>query len=114
MATYKFGNTTNWDHTPVVAKTAGDVVLLGTDSDVIGVIVADTAASALGAVSVSGVFQFTTADTFVQGEAAYYNVSGDVITDDATDTYAGRVAATVASGTTVLVDINSMFAPAGS
>lgn len=102
----------NLDYTPSSAVSAGDVVLF--NSEMIGVCVTDIAANELGAVAVQGVYEFTTADTFDQGEAAYWNAVGSVMTDDTTDVYAGRVTKTVAAGTKVNVAINFMCAPAGS
>lgn len=107
MATAKQNSSKTWDYTPVSATTAGDVVVLGT-TDLIGVAVTDIAASKLGALYVDGVFEFPTASTFEQGDLAYYNATGDVITDDASDVYAGRVVSQP-TATTVRVEIN--FAP---
>lgn len=104
-ATFKHGAET-WDYTPVAATSAGDVVLLGDNDDVLGVAVADIEAAQLGAVYVEGVFEFTTAVTdFSQGDAAYYNSSSETITETATDKYAGRVVSQPTS-TTVRVSIN--------
>ena len=103
-----------WDYTPATAKSAGDIVLLGTDTDVVGVVVADLAANELGAIRVTGACDFTTAVTdFAQGDAAYYDSVTGTITDDNTDTYAGRVTEQISS-TVIRVAINFMFAPAGS
>ena len=111
-ATYKHSEPV-WDYTPVAAATAGDVVLLGTSEDIVGVVVSDIAAGILGAVRVSGAFEFTTEDTLAQGDAAYYNETSGYITDDSTDTYAGRVVELVDSDT-VRVAINFGELPLGS
>lgn len=106
MATYK-GESGVWDYTPTSAATAGDVVLLGDNDDILGVVVADTEASQLGAIRTNGIFEFTTAvSDFSQGDACYYDSVNNVITEDVTDTYAGRVASQPTS-TTVRVDINA-------
>lgn len=112
MATYKHSEQI-WDYTPVAAATAGDVVLLGPSEDVVAVVVADIAAGKLGSVYTTGVFEFTTADTFEDGENAYWNASSEVITDDGTDVYAGRVVDQPTT-TTVRVAINFGFESAGS
>ena len=113
-AIYKHGLQDKWDYTPTGEDaTAGDVVLLGTDDDLISVVVSDTEEDELGAVAVSGVYQFVTAVTdFAQGDPAYLAGSG-AITDDTSDTYAGRVVRQY-STTRVWVDINRGCAPAGS
>ena len=113
MAIHRHGYTENWDYLPGgTDATAGDVVLLGAEDDLVGVVVTDIAANYRGAVSVSGVFEFDTEDTMAQGDAAYVDSEGD-ITDDSTDTYAGRVARATASGK-VLVSLNIGTKPSAS
>lgn len=91
-------------HTPVAAKSAGDIVVLA--SEIIGVVVADIEAGKLGALRVDGTFRFDTSDTMTVGESAYYNATADEITDDSTDVYAGRVVELI--GTTQ-VDVKLVF-----
>jgi predicted RecA/RadA family phage recombinase len=112
MATHKTGYTENWDLYSASAVTAGDVVLLGVDSDVVGVVTADIAAGGTGAASVTGVFEFDTDATIAQGSACYVDASGD-ITATTSDTYAGRCAKATASSK-VWVSLNMMAAPAAS
>ena len=112
MATIR-GDGQRWDYTPDgAAVTAGDVVLLGTDSEIISVVVADTKDGELGAVQVAGLVDFDTSDTLVQGDAAYYNSVSDEMTDETTDTYAGRVEEMLTN--IVRVDINFGQTPSGS
>lgn len=113
MATYKYPQSV-WDYTPDADVEAGDVVLLGTNEDMLGIVVADLDADELGAVRVDGIHQFDTAVTdFEQGDACYYNSGDDEITDDDSDTYAGRVTEQV-SDTSVNVAINFGGLTAGS
>lgn len=100
-----------YDYTPGSAVAEGDIVILG--ERIIGIAQSDIAANTKGALAVKGVFRFTTADTFVQGEAAFMTAAG-VITDDATDYYAGTVTKAVTSGTEVEVDINVQAEAYGS
>ena len=111
-AYYKHGHQEKWDYTPGADKTAGAVEKLGTDEDVIGVVVADVKANKLGSIAVTGVYEFPTDLTeAVQGDAAYLASNGKITATD-TDVYAGRV---VAQGSSVIwVSINKMFVPAGS
>lgn len=110
MATYvQVGNT--WDYTPESAVDAGDVIVL---TDIIGVAETDIAAGETGAIATKGVFEFATSvTTIAQGDACYYNASGDVITATITDVYAGRAADDYRSGK-IRVDINVFSAPSGS
>ena len=92
MATFKYSDDV-LPYTPVAAATAGDVVLLGVNEDLVGVVVADLAAGALGGIRVKGACEFATSETtMIQGDAAYYSAGGGEITATNTDTYAGRVA----------------------
>lgn len=110
MANYK-GESNVIDYTPTSAATAGDVVLLGTSEDLLGIVVADTEASQLGALYVKGIFEFTTAvSDFTQGDPCYYDSVNEVITEDVTDVYAGRVASQPTSTTVrVLINDSSMM-----
>jgi predicted RecA/RadA family phage recombinase len=89
--------------------TAGDVVVL--NSDVIGVVVADTEDGQLGALYVDGVFRFDTSATITVGENAYWNATSEEITDDNTDVYAGRVTEVVS---TTQLDVKINFKPEAS
>jgi predicted RecA/RadA family phage recombinase len=104
-----------WDYTAGGSgATAGDVVLLGANDDVIGIVVADIEANGLGAVRVTGVYSLPTEETgMVQGDEAYWDADDEVITDDTSDVYAGRCAGRSAGGK-VLVSINFMWPGVGS
>jgi len=106
MATFKYGADV-WPYTPASAKTAGDVVFLGANSDLAGVVVTDLAANQLGAVRVNGAFEFPTAETgMIQGDAAYW--SGTAVTDDTSDDYLGRVSEYITAGAiTVAINLES-------
>jgi predicted RecA/RadA family phage recombinase len=106
MATFKYGADV-WPYTPASAKTAGDVVFLGVNSDLAGVVVTDLAASQLGAVRVSGAFEFPTDETgMIQGDAAYWD--GTAVTDDTSDDYLGRVSEYITAGViTVAINLES-------
>lgn len=101
------------DYTASADKTAGEVVVLGTD--IISVIVADIDISdnTLGAAYIDGVFEFDTDDTLAIGDNAYWNASSEKITDEDTDVYAGRVVKATASSK-VRVAINFMPEKSGS
>ena len=70
------------DHTPGTAKSAGDVVVQG---ELVGVVVADIAANALGALHVEGVLNFTkkAATAFSAGDDAFWDDTANEATDDA-------------------------------
>jgi predicted RecA/RadA family phage recombinase len=103
MATFKY-DAAVWPYTPRTAKTAGDVVFLGANSDLAGVVVTDLAADQLGAIRVDGAFEFPTTETgMVQGDAAYW--SGTAVTGTTSDEYLGRVSEYITAGV-ITVAIN--------
>ena len=67
------------DYLPASAVAAGDVIVL---SDLVGVAKLDVSANALGALAVSGVFDFAkqsgAAVTFAIGDKAYWDDANDV------------------------------------
>ena len=94
------------DYTPSSAVTAGDVIVQGT---LVGVAKKDIAASALGALAVSGVFDFakgvTSGDAITAGAAVYWDADNEVATTTADgNTSLGKaVEAATATATTVRV-----------
>lgn len=95
-----------WDYTPDTAKTAGEVILLGSNSDLLGVVVADIEAGQLGALDTKNIWNFPTSiEDWEQGEAAYYDSVSGEMTRDVTDVYGGRVEKQVTSAL-VAVEIN--------
>jgi predicted RecA/RadA family phage recombinase len=97
------------DYTPSVAKTAGTVV---EQSQLIGVVVTDIAANALGALAVEGVFDFPkTAGSntaIAVGDKVYWDDGNTVATETTSGTiYLGKcVAAADDDDTTVRVKMN--------
>ncbi len=114
MPVYLKHSEPTWDYTPSGDDaTAGGVVLLGDDNDVIGIVVADTEEDKLGAVRVTGVFDFPTDLTDTDVGTSVYLASSGKITETDTDTYAGRCAG-APSGGRIWVAINFMNEAAGS
>ena len=101
------GSTVNY--TPGTAVDAGDIVVQG---QLFGVACADIAASALGALTVAGVFSLPKATTstsaLTAGADVYWDSSGEVVTTTtSTNVYVGKVeiaAAATASTVNVLLD----------
>ena len=105
MATYRHEGKMV-DYTPSSAVTGGDVVVQG---EMVGVALLDIAANALGALAVSGVFDFAKATTsgsaIPAGALCYWDATNEV----ATTTSSGNkligkaVAAAAASASTVRI-----------
>jgi len=93
----------NINHTPSGAVAVGDVVVMG---PLLGVATRPIAASALGQVSVEGVFRFAKVSGFAvtQGQKMYYHATAGVACDNSTGVVAGFAVAAAASGDLV-VDI---------
>jgi len=97
------------DYTPDAAVSAGDVVVQGT---LVGVAKLDIAASALGALAVSGVFDFPKAvgssAAITAGAKVYWNETEEVATETSEgNTYIGKtVAAVDGDATTVRVRLD--------
>lgn len=84
------------DYTPVAATPAGTVVAFGGG---IGVTTADIKAGELGALALTGVFEFPKASGAIDFGAAVYLTTGGKITASATgNTAAGYAVAAAASG----------------
>lgn len=96
-----------FDYTPAAAVTAGDVVDLG--GDLVGVSDRDIAASALGAVTVEGVYDFAKGSTaFSRGDWAYWDDANNQATPTFTGKRLGKVVAAAVSGdATVRVKLES-------
>lgn len=93
------------DHTPVAAVTAGSPVKLG--PNFYGIAERAIAAGAKGAVSVKGVYSFTSSSAVTIGAVVYLDADGKITTTAATGTIIGRaVTAASAAESTVLVRIN--------
>ena len=106
MATLKQGSSDSWDYTPTVARSAGDVVLLG---KVVGVVCRPIAANAKGSVAVRGVFTFpkVTGGALAAGAVAYLDGASNVTGSSTVSGIVGLVAVAAAAGdTTVDVSIN--------
>lgn len=90
------------DYTPATAKTAGDVVLIGS---MVAVVQRDLAANELGSAAIEGVFAFPkkAGDIFLAGEDVYWNASTGVVagTDGSGTRYlAGKTTAAAGSAAT--------------
>lgn len=98
----------NYTNSGTTTVTAGSLVVIG---DMVGIAVADIAASATGAVKIRGVFTLaaTTNEAYVQGQQLYWKASTSKLIDDPTgNEKAGRAAAAKASaGTTCTIVLNS-------
>ncbi len=96
------------DHVASGAKTAGQVVLIGTK---IGVCVADIANGATGSLQVTGVFNIAklTTDVVAQGAALYWdNGNSRLTTTVGSNTLAGYATDAAGNGaTTVNIKINA-------
>jgi len=97
------------DYTPAAAVTAGDVVV---QNELVGVAKKDIAANALGALAVSGVFDFpkgtTSGSAIAAGKNVYWDDTNDVATETAgSNKLIGKtVAAATDTDTTVRVRMN--------
>jgi predicted RecA/RadA family phage recombinase len=85
MATVNFVQTgDSIDYTPATAVDAGDVIV---QNDLIGVASVDIAASALGALAVTGVFDFPkdtgSASAIAAGKTVYWDENNEVATETA-------------------------------
>ncbi len=101
------------DYTPSAAKSAGAVVV---QNGILGVVTSDIAASALGALTVEGVFRFTkdTGFAVVAGQRCFYDAANDRINVAGTGDFAGIAVAAAASGDTTLdVKINESGSGSG-
>ena len=106
MPTLKQAVADTWDHTPSVARAAGDLVILGR---VVGVVSRPIAANTKGAINVRGIFTFdkVTGGALTAGSIAYLHSNLRVTGSATTTGIAGLVAADAAAGdTTVDVSIN--------
>ena len=111
MATATFIQTGDvLDYTPVSAKSAGDVVV---QSELVGVCPCDIDASALGALCVSGVWQFPcaaagTGTAIAFGDNVYWDESEtEAVLSSSGNKLIGKAVETVsATGTTVKVRLN--------
>ncbi len=90
------------DYTPSGAKSAGDVVVLGS---IVGVVPRPISANALGSIAVGGVWSVTkpTATVIGQGDKVYYYSASGAVTA-ATGTAMGFAAADAANGD-ITVDV---------
>jgi len=92
------------DYTPSAAVSAGDVIVQG---DLVGVATHDIAANTLGALAVTGVFQFPKSDqeALTAGAKVYWDASNTQVTATAdSNKYVGKVVKAAAQAdTTVLV-----------
>lgn len=104
MPTLKQENGDTWDHTPSVARAAGELVLLGR---IIGVVSRPIAANTKGAINVRGVFTFdkVTGGALSAGAVAYLHPNGRVTGTATVSGIAGLVAADAAAGD-VFVDVS--------
>ena len=88
------------DYTPDAAVSAGDVVIQG---DLVGVVKLDIAAGALGALAVSGVFDFPKATSegsaIAAGAVVYWDVADAVVKEDSESGANKFVGATMAAAT---------------
>jgi len=106
MATLVHANADTVDYTPASAVVAGDVVVQGT---LVGVAHAAIAANALGALHVTGVYDFakavTSGSAITAGAKVYWDASGEVVTTTVgSNVYVGKVElAATAVATTVAV-----------
>ena len=97
------------DYTPASAVTAGDVVVQG---DLVGIAKLDIAASALGALAVTGVFDVPKTagqgTAIAAGKKVYWDATNKVATETAQgNTYLGKtVAAAADADTTVRVRLS--------
>ena len=99
-AQYSHGPQTMIDYTPGSAVAAGEVVV---NNDLVGVALLAIAASALGALCVSGVFIFAkkSTDTFAIGTKVYWDDTNNEATTTSTDnTYLGKSVEAAGSGVT--------------
>jgi predicted RecA/RadA family phage recombinase len=94
------------DYTPTATISAGDVVVLG---EMVAVAKLDIAANTLGALAVTGVFNFPKATTagsaLTTGTKVYWNATTKVITSDSAtgaNKFAGMVVADAAATATVV------------
>jgi len=94
------------DYTPVAAVSAGDVVVQG---DLVGVAKLDIAAGKLGALAVTGVFDFpkatTSASALAAGAKVYWDAAGEVVTAGAgggANKYVGKVVRAAAADAAVV------------
>lgn len=79
MAVTRYGDGNRIDYTPGSAKTAGDVVVLS--SGLIGVVDADIAANALGALAITGLFKCPKASgALVAGQIVYWDAGNANVT----------------------------------
>jgi len=94
------------DYTPVAAVSAGDVVVQG---DLVGVAKLDIAAGKLGALAVTGVFDFpkatTSASAITAGAKLYWDASGEVVTTTADSNKTVGYAIAAAGATSATVDV---------
>lgn len=90
------------DHTPVAAVTAGSPVQLV--ANIYGIAERAIAAGEKGAVSVKGVYRFTSSSAVTIGAAVYLDADGKITTTAATGTRIGR-AVTAASAADKDVDV---------
>lgn len=96
------------DHTPVAAKTSGQVVVIGVR---VGVCLAAIAANATGPLAVKGVFSLAklSTDVVAQGALLYWDTANSrLTTTSAGNTLAGYAAAAAGNGvTTVALQLNA-------
>lgn len=109
MNTYKYpAHRIPFTNTGTVTVEAGSVWVAG---DMIGIVVADTAASAEGVLEIDGVHVLPAVnnDAFVQGEQLYWDDSANKLEASSTgNEKAGRAAAAKATAaTTCLIILNS-------
>ncbi|TVQ64479.1 MAG: DUF2190 family protein [Phycisphaerales bacterium] len=90
------------DYTPGAAVSAGDVIVQG---DLVGVARLDIPANQLGALAVSGVFEFPKAtggsEALAAGTTVYWDAGDDVVTDDddtGSNALVGKVVRAAADG----------------
>jgi predicted RecA/RadA family phage recombinase len=90
------------DHTPGSTVTAGDVVVQG---DLVGVAKKDIAANVLGALAVTGVFDFAKSAgvAYTVGQILYWDDTNNVVTTTATgNKQIGKVVRAAASADTLV------------
>jgi predicted RecA/RadA family phage recombinase len=100
------------DYTPAVAKTAGDVVLLG---DLLGIVRNDIPANRLGALAVEGVFEFPkqAGTALTTGQKVYWDATNlRVAGDPGVGRLVGRVTKDAASADTTVRVLIEMQASA--
>lgn len=117
QAIFRYGERTTVPYTPSQAVVAGQVIVL---TDMVGIAPLAIPANKLGALDVSGVFEFVkkTETEMVQGDSAYWDATGDpvdgVAESGAADTNGenaelGLVAeAATEDAATVLVNLNQV------